>query len=55
MQDNGTNATNRYEIIDLEKQISNYQNGDTTISASTYKTYVAELENIKKALGESNT
>lgn len=53
MQDNGTNATNRYEIIDLEKQISNYQNGDTTISASTYKTYVAELENIKKALGES--
>lgn len=55
MQDNGTNATNRYEIIDLEKQISNYQNGDTTISASTYKTYVAELENIKRALGESNT
>lgn len=55
MQDNGTNATNRYEIIDLEKQISNYQNGDTTISSSTYKTYVAELENIKKALGESNT
>lgn len=55
MQDNGTNATNRYEIVDLEKQISNYQNGDTTISASTYKTYVAELENIKKALGESNT
>lgn len=55
MQDNGANAKNRYEIIDLEKRISDYENGDTTISQTLYKTYLNELENIKEILEESNT
>ncbi|MBO5349866.1 MAG: CapA family protein [Clostridia bacterium] len=55
MQNNGANAKNRYEIIDLEKRISDYQNGDTSVSKSLYNTYVAELSNVKKALGESDT
>ena len=44
MQDNGANAKNRYELVDLEKKIKDYENGD--------KTYVAELKNVKTALGE---
>ncbi len=55
MQDNGANAKNRYEIIDLEKRISDYKNGDKTISETLYKTYLSELENVKKALNENDT
>lgn len=53
MQDNGANAKNRYEIIDLEKRISDYENGDKTVSESLYKTYLSELENIKKILNDN--
>ena len=52
MQDNGANATNRYELVDLEKKIKDYENGDKSITATAYKTYVAELKNVKTALGE---
>ena len=52
MQDNGANATNRYELVDLEKKIKDYENGDKSITAAAYKTYVAELKNVKTALGE---
>ncbi len=52
MQDNGANAKNRYELVDLEKKIKDYENGDTSITATAYKTYVAELKNVKTALGE---
>ena len=55
MQDNGANTKNRYEIIDLEKRISDYKNGDKTISETLYKTYLSELENVKKALNENDT
>ena len=51
-QDNGANATNRYELVDLEKKIKDYENGDKSITATAYKTYVAELKNVKTALGE---
>lgn len=53
MQDNGANAQNRFEIIDLKKRISDYENGDKTVSASLYKTYKSELENVKKALNDN--
>lgn len=53
MQDNGANATNRYQIIDLKKSISAYENGDTSISKSWYNTYVSELKNVQTALGET--
>lgn len=52
MQDNGANATNRYELVDLEKKIKDYENGDKSITSTAYKTYVAELKNVKTALGE---
>ena len=52
MQDNGANAKNRYELVDLEKKIKDYENGDKSITATAYKTYVAELKNVKTALGE---
>ena len=52
MQDNGANATNRYELVDLEKKIKDYENGDKSITATAYKTYIAELKNVKTALGE---
>ena len=39
MQDNGANATNRYELVDLEKKIRDYENGDKSITAAAYKTY----------------
>lgn len=52
MQDNDANATNRYELVDLEKKIKDYENGDKSITSTTYKTYVAELKNVKTALGE---
>lgn len=52
MQDNGANATNRYELVDLEKKIKDYENGDKSITATAYKTYVAELKNVKTALCE---
>ena len=55
MQNNGANAQNRYEIIDLKKRISDYENGDKTVTDSLYKIYKSELTNVKKALGESNT
>ncbi len=52
MQDNGANAKNRYELVDLEKKIKDYENGDKSITATAYKTYIAELKNVKTALGE---
>lgn len=52
MQDNGSNATNRYVIVDLEKRISDYENGDTTVTKTLYQTYLSELSNIKTALKE---
>lgn len=55
MQDNGTSATDRYQIIDLEKSIEAYENGDTTISKTWYNTYVSELKNVKTALGETTS
>ena len=52
MQDNGANATNRYELVDLTKNIKDYENGDKSITSTAYKTYVTELKNVKTALGE---
>ena len=55
MQNNGANATNRYELVDLEKKIAEYENGNSNITKAWYDTYVSELKNITNILGEKNT
>lgn len=49
----GTKTRTRYTLIDLEKSISDYENGnDSSISKSLYNTFKDELENIKKNVGD---
>lgn len=50
MQNNGANATNRYELIDLEKKIAEYESGNSNITKAWYDTYVSELKNITSIL-----
>ena len=52
MQDSGSGAKNRYEIVDLETKIAEYESGNSNITKAQYNTYVAELKNIKSILGE---
>ena len=48
----GAKTRTRYTLIDLEKSISDYKNGnDSSISKSLYNTFKDELENIKKNVG----
>lgn len=48
----GAKTRTRYTLIDLEKSISDYENGnDSSISKSLYNTFKDELENIKKNVG----
>ena len=45
-------SRSRYTLIDVEKSISNYENGeDNSISKSLYNTLKDELESIKKHVG----
>lgn len=50
MQNNGANATNRYELIDLEKKIAEYESGNSDVTKAWYDTYVSELKNITSIL-----
>ena len=48
----GAKTRTRYTLINLEKSISDYENGnDSSISKSLYNTFKDELENIKKNVG----
>lgn len=52
MQDNGANAKNRYQIVDLNARIKEYESGNSNITKAWYNTYIAELKNITNILGE---
>lgn len=55
LYDKGANAKSRsrYTLIDIEKSISDYENGnDSSISKSLYNTLKDELENIRKTVGK---
>ena len=54
LYDSGSNAKSRteYTLMDIEKSISNYENGnDNSISKTLYNTLKEELSNIKKTVG----
>lgn len=55
MQDSGANAKDRYQIVDLNKAIADYESGNSSISKTSYNTYLSELKNIKTALQEPTT
>ena len=45
-------SNKKFKIIDLKNTIASYEAGyDTSLSATTYKTYKKELENVDKILG----
>ncbi len=46
----GSGAKNRYELIDLKKSISSYENGTSEISTSLYNTFKLELQRIEKIM-----
>lgn len=47
-------GTQRYSVLDIEKSISNYENGsDKSIGSSTYSTLKTELKKINAILGEN--
>ena len=46
----GSGAKNRYELIDLKKSISDYENGTSSISSSLYNTFKSELQRIEKIM-----
>lgn len=55
LYDKGANSKSRtrYTLIDVEKSITEYENGtDTTISKSLYNTLKSELSSIRKHVGE---
>lgn len=55
LYDKGANSKSRsrYTLIDIEKSISDYENGnDSSISKSLYNTLKDELTNIKKTVGK---
>lgn len=55
LYDKGTNSKSRtrYTLIDIEKSISDYENGkDSSISKSLYNTLKTELATIKKTVGK---
>lgn len=55
LYDKGTNskARTRYTLIDIEKSISDYENGnDNSISRSLYNTLKEELSTIQKTVGK---
>lgn len=46
MLDKGNSSTDRYRILDIEKCIMDYENGDTSISDSLYKTLKKSKEKV---------
>ena len=51
MQDNGAGTKCRYQIIDLNKKIKEYENGDSSVTKDWYDKYVNELKNITDIIG----
>ena len=52
MYKNASKSTHKLKILDIEKNIKNYKNGDTSIGKTTYNTLQAELKNIKRLIGK---
>lgn len=52
MQDNGAGTKDRYQIIDLNKSIKAYEDGNSDITKNWYNIYVNELKNITDIMGE---
>ena len=52
MQDSGSGAKDRYQIVDLNKNIKDYEDGNSNVSKTWYNTYINELKNITSILGE---
>ena len=57
LYDKGANAKSRtrYTLYDLEKSISDYDNGNSSISKSMYDTFKSELKTIKSVVGDPIT
>ncbi len=53
LYDKGANSKSRtrYTLMDIEKSISDYENGNSSISKSLYRTLKSELSTIKKIVG----
>jgi len=49
----GSSSKNRYELIDLKKSISDYENGTSSISSSLYNTFKSELQRIEKIMNSN--
>lgn len=45
------NGTPRYKLLDIEKEIQNYENGESELSASMYNTLKSELEHVYTVVG----
>lgn len=50
IQDNGLNSENRYKILDIKEEISNYENGIGNIDEKTYKKLKNGLVKIKELI-----
>lgn len=46
----GSGVKNRYELIDLKQAISDYHNGNTSITTTNYNTFKKALERIEKII-----
>lgn len=49
----GSGVKNRYELIDLKKSISDYENGNSEINTSLYNTFRTALGRIEKIINSS--
>ena len=45
-------GSKKYTVLDIEKEIEKYENGNKALGASTYQTLKSELDHIYKILGE---
>ena len=48
----GTSGTQKYKVMDIEKEITEYESGNKKIGDATYKTLKSELEHICQILGD---
>lgn len=54
MYKSSSRSTKKYKLLDIEKSISNYENGtNKSIGQSTYNTLKTELTKIRKTMGEN--
>lgn len=55
MLDNGAGSTDRYKILDINKCISDFEAGDSTISENLYNTLKSSKDKIEKILNTENS